>query len=172
MTTPPPPGSGDPNPYQSQQPYGQQPYGQQPYPYPPQPPQKKRKIWPWILGGVILVFVLIIGGCVALVGTAANEVDKQSKKEVEVTYRVSGTGTASITWTDKDFNIAQATNVTLPWEKKVTVTGFAKAASLTVTNNESDTASTKCEIIVGDQVKYTQTATGPYASATCTGSVD
>ncbi|WOC11936.1 MmpS family transport accessory protein [Gordonia sp. MP11Mi] len=156
MSTPPPPTGGTPNPYQ------------QPYPY--QPP-KKRKVWPWIVGGIILVFVAIIGGCVAIVGSAVDSVDKESKREVTVTYRVTGTGATSITWTDKDFNTAQDTNASLPWEKTVTVTGFAKAASLTVTNDESDNASSKCEILVDGQVKYTQTANGPFASASCSGSV-
>lgn len=66
------------NPYAQapQQPYGYptgQPYygdaGQQP-PYPPnyaqqpiQPPHKK-KVWPWVLVGCLLVFMLGIGGCV------------------------------------------------------------------------------------------------------------
>ncbi|GAA1480342.1 hypothetical protein GCM10009624_07820 [Gordonia sinesedis] len=155
-----------------QQPYGQQPYGQQQYGQPyQQPPQKKRKIWPWVLGGVILVFILIIGGCMALVGTAANEVDKAVNSEVTVTYRVTGEGTASVTWTDQNFNTAQESNAQLPWEKEVKVSGLGKIASLTVTNNESDSARSTCEILVGGQVKYTQTATGPFASASCSGSV-
>ncbi|MCF8607386.1 MmpS family protein [Gordonia sp. HY442] len=89
-----------------------------------------------------------------------------------VTYRVTGTGSASITWTDKDFNMAQETDASLPWEKEVVVTGFAKSASLTVTNDQTDGASSKCEIVVDGQVKYTQTASGPFASASCSGMVD
>ncbi|WP_063825243.1 DUF4352 domain-containing protein [Nocardia exalbida] len=47
------------------------PYGQnQPsYPYPPQPP-RKRRIWPWVLiGGLIL----LCGGCFGIVSLAAND---------------------------------------------------------------------------------------------------
>lgn len=48
----------------------QPPYpGQPPYPTAPQPPQKK-KAWPWVLGGCLLVFVLGIGGCVGCVSCA------------------------------------------------------------------------------------------------------
>ncbi|HMS75939.1 MmpS family transport accessory protein [Gordonia sp. (in: high G+C Gram-positive bacteria)] len=157
-----------------QQPYGQQPYGQQPYggQYPPQmPPARKRKKWPWILGGIILLFVAMVGGCVALIGGAANEIDKEMNREVIVTYRVTGTGTGSITWTDKDFNMAQETDAPLPWEKQVTVSGFGKIASLTVTNSSDDGATSTCEIVVDGEVKYTQTAKGPFASANCSGSV-
>lgn len=82
-------------PQQPAQPYGayppppQQPGGQQP-PYPPcgagqQPPyppypgqpypaaspgQPKRKAWPWVLAGCLLVFVLGIGGCVSCTACA------------------------------------------------------------------------------------------------------
>ncbi|HQV20788.1 MAG: hypothetical protein KDB67_03510 [Gordonia sp.] len=157
-----------------QQPYGQQPYGQQLYggQYPPQmPPARKRKKWPWILGGIILLFVAMVGGCVALIGGAANEIDKEMNREVIVTYRVTGTGTGSITWTDKDFNMAQETDAPLPWEKQVTVSGFGKIASLTVTNSSDDGATSTCEIVVDGEVKYTQTAKGPFASANCSGSV-
>jgi hypothetical protein len=59
------------------QPYAQpaQPYGQpgQPYGQPGQfdvPAKKKRKIWPWILAGV-LIPILLIGGCATLIFKAA-----------------------------------------------------------------------------------------------------
>lgn len=37
-----------------------------PYPYAPQPP-KKKKVWPWVLGGCLLVLVLGFGGCAGCV---------------------------------------------------------------------------------------------------------
>lgn len=93
---PPPPGQ---QPYPPQQPYGSSPYGQtpqQPYygqapqqPYAqqqygaaPQPPagyagqpypnaqEPKKKVWPWVLAGCLLVFLLGIGGCVGCVSCA------------------------------------------------------------------------------------------------------
>ena len=67
----------------SQQPYTQQPYDQQTYtqaaqtPYPQQPyaqpiypsNQKpaKKKVWPWVLGTCLVVFLLCMGGCVGCV---------------------------------------------------------------------------------------------------------
>ena len=39
------------------------------------PPPKKRKVWPWILGGGIGVFILFLGGCVALVGIIGKSLD-------------------------------------------------------------------------------------------------
>lgn len=63
-------------------PYGQPaqpPYGaapQPPYGYPAQPPypaapaQPKKRVWPWVLSGCLLVFLLGIGGCVGCVSCA------------------------------------------------------------------------------------------------------
>lgn len=61
-------------PYQQypQQPYPQQPYGG--YGYPPAPPQKKRKKWPFVLLGLGVLMVVMLGGCIALIGSAAEEV--------------------------------------------------------------------------------------------------
>lgn len=168
MTTPPPPPSGP------QQPY---PGPQQPYPGGP-PPQyqqpKKKKVWPWILGGVILVFILFIGGCLAFFGGVANEIDKESQRTVEVTYRVTGDGgPASVTYSDAGLNISQDTEAALPWEKNVVIDGLGKTATLTATNDfQAASGSTiTCEIVVGGEVLYTNTASGPAASASCSGSV-
>ncbi|WP_080797969.1 hypothetical protein [Arabiibacter massiliensis] len=80
-TPPPPPGQPAPQqqppapyagtpvppPYPQQPPYpgyGQPPYPQQPYtpypqpPYPAPPQQPKRKAWPWVLGGCLLVLLI------------------------------------------------------------------------------------------------------------------
>ncbi len=77
---PPPSAQGSAAPYGQYGQYGQQPSqayggGQQP-PYPPQPPYPasepgKRKIWPWVLCGCLLVFLLGIGGCVGCVACAS-----------------------------------------------------------------------------------------------------
>lgn len=53
-------------------------------PPPPAPPQKpKRKIWPWVLGGIFLVILLGFGACAALVGSVANEITKDSPVTVQ-----------------------------------------------------------------------------------------
>lgn len=48
-------------------------------PHYPQPPRKK-KVWPWVVGGILAVILLMFGGCVALIGGAANEVAKAEEK--------------------------------------------------------------------------------------------
>ena len=58
-----------------QQPYGYQPpYGQ---PYQPVPPHKKRAKWPFVLAGVGVLMLVLLGGCIALVGAAADKVDDE-----------------------------------------------------------------------------------------------
>lgn len=47
--------------------YGQQGYGVPPAGYPPAVAQKKRKIWPWFLLGLPVLFIMLIGGCTLLV---------------------------------------------------------------------------------------------------------
>lgn len=73
----------------SQQPpppsYPQQPGEGQSYPppggyYQPGPPPKKKHTLRNVLLILVLLFVLVVGGCLALVGTAANEIDKAIKE--------------------------------------------------------------------------------------------
>lgn len=48
---------------------------------------KKRKVWPWIVGGLLLLF-LCVGGtfvaCTAMVGGAVSEIDKELKENKEL----------------------------------------------------------------------------------------
>lgn len=148
---------------------------QQP-PYPPQapyqPPPKKRKVWPWVVGGIIVLFIAVVGGCAAMIGGVANELDKESNSTAAVTYRVTGdSSTGMVTFSDANFNMAQDTAAALPWEKTVTLTGFGKLASLTASNTFDGSGKITCEILVGNEVKNTQTANGPGASASCSYSV-
>ncbi|MET3959818.1 hypothetical protein ABIE52_006753 [Rhodococcus sp. OAS809] len=162
---------------QPQQPYGQQPqqpYGQPqqpgyaPYAQQPLPPQKKKK-WPWILLAIVVVFIALVAGCTALVGGAINSVDEESKKEIVVTYEVTGESDGAIvTYTGNDSNISQDTAATLPWTKDVTVTGLIKVATLTASNGFDGTGSITCKIIVDGQVLTENTANGAGASASCT----
>lgn len=85
------PQHGQQQPYGQQQPQYGQPYGQQPYGTPPPgypmqtppPPVKKRRRWPWIVGGIVLVGILGCAGVFAFVlhgtGKALNELDDNSK---------------------------------------------------------------------------------------------
>jgi hypothetical protein len=47
-------------------------------------PPKKRRRWPWILVGVLGTFVVLGGGCAALIGGAAKQVADSAAKQAEV----------------------------------------------------------------------------------------
>lgn len=67
----------DPQGYQQHpsQPYPSQPYPSQPYGgYPPYQQPKKRKKWPFVLLGIGVLMIVGLGGCLALIGSAAEEV--------------------------------------------------------------------------------------------------
>ncbi|MFD3744227.1 MmpS family transport accessory protein [Nocardia sp. NPDC058633] len=179
MTVPP----GNP-----QQPYGRQPppYGQhtpgagypQPGGYPPQggypqhggypQPPRKKKVWPWVLGGILVVLLLVVGGCVALVGTVANEIENEVSREVTVSYQAGGTGTSTVTYSDGNLDVAQESDVALPWSKDVTVTGLVKFVSLSVLSG-ADGGNVSCKITVGGKVIAEDQASGQFASAICSG---
>lgn len=173
----------DQNPYGQQQPgqggqpqYQQQGPGQMPpqgyYQQPPAPTKK-----PWYKRAVIMIpltlvvlLVLIIGGCTALVGGAVNEVDKQMNTDHTVTYSITGDATdATATYNVGESNTSQDTGVAAGWTKEATVTGLF-GASLTATNGMNDVGTITCQILVNGQVINENTATGQFATANCSAS--
>ena len=87
-----------------------------------QQPPKKRRVWPWVLGGFVLLVFLGVGGCFAFIGAVATKIDKESKREVRVTYQVEGKGNSvPVTYSARDFNTAPVTGVSLPWTKDATI---------------------------------------------------
>lgn len=132
------------------------------------PPQRRRRIWPWVLLGL---FVLFVGGCVAVIATVSTMVDDDSNRTVTVRYAVTGDAKDGVTiayTTWKDGNSASNTvsDARLPWHKEVGATGLVKAGSLTVTTGASGGTVT-CSLSVDGDEPQTATATGRFATATC-----
>ncbi|MDD7937156.1 proprotein convertase P-domain-containing protein [Actinomycetospora lutea] len=111
------PGYGQQQPY-GQQPYGQpgygQPYGQQPYGQPgygpyggwqQQPPRKKNKALPWILGGAAVLVVAVVAVVVLVLTLGGGAVEGASQRSVPIpdsdpvgvtdTITLDGSGTVS-----------------------------------------------------------------------------
>ena len=44
---------------------------------------KRKPVWPWVLGGIFLAIVLGFAGCVAVVGSVANEVTKDQPVTIQ-----------------------------------------------------------------------------------------
>ena len=164
-----------PPPYQGGYPQGQGGYPQGGYPpnygY-PQPP-KKKPVWPWIVGGVVLVLVLLGGGCAAIIGVAAWQVDKEVNSSADLVYEVNGTASqVDITYYSGDFDQNTANGSMVPWRKNVTVSGFAKMGSITVTTTGTEEGTVSCRILRDGKVLDEDTSTGSFGFVTCSVTID
>ncbi|MFZ4267961.1 hypothetical protein [Streptomyces arboris] len=136
---------------------------------PPAAPPKKRRKWPWIL---LMLILLMIGGCVAVVAGIFKGVSDESERTVRIRYEVTGTAeNVSIsysTYRDGDISTSQETARSLPWTKEVTTKGFMKGGSLIITLGESG-GKAACSVTVDDDAPRRATASGAFASASCSG---
>ncbi|MFE2296036.1 hypothetical protein [Streptomyces sp. NPDC059452] len=136
---------------------------------PPAAPPKKRRKWPWVL---LVVVLLLIGGCVGVVALLAKGVSDESERTVRIRYEVTGTAEGVAisysTWRDGDMSTNQETARSLPWTKEVTTKGFIKGGSLSVTLGQSG-GKAACSVTVDDNAPRRATASGTFATATCSG---
>lgn len=121
---------------------------------------------------LLVVALLLAGGCTAFFALFAHEVSKESGETVTIRYEVTGhAGDVAITystWHGGDESVSQETGVRLPWSKQVRAKGFLKGGTLTVTLGPGG-GTAACSVTVGDGKPKTATATGPSASAVCSG---
>ena len=133
-----------------------------------QQPPRRRRVWPWVLAGFVLLVLLGIGGFLVFVHRLGNNIEESSKYTVDVTYRVEGSGSSvAILYTVGIAHTAEETAASLPWTKEVSTGG---TVSLTAMNDQSGGTVT-CRIFANGKQISEQTATGPFASARCTGDV-
>jgi hypothetical protein len=171
MNQPQPPHSGNPYPAGAYQP----PAGYE-------LKKKKRKKWPFVLGAIALLFVIIAvsnGGNSGSTSTATDPAAPAAGANAPaaaegITYEVTtanGKGTASVTYTsDKNFNQSQENGAKLPWKKTVDLGGgFFTGASL-VAQAGQGVESISCKVSDGDRVISENTSTGQFAVVTCSGS--
>lgn len=133
---------------------------------PPPAPARRRRVWPWVLLGMVLVPVLGFVGCAALLGGAASQV---SGGPAAVVYELVGDGSAtSVTYSvDGSAGIAQEAQARLPWRKEVTFSeGALRIATLSGQNGQRG-GNLTCRITVDGQVVREITSSGQYAVVTC-----
>lgn len=122
-----------------------------------------------MLLGLVL---LLLGGCVAFVALVVSEVAEEAARPARVSYAATGTASGVTitysTWHGGNTSASQLGDRTLPWTKEITTTGFVKGGSLVVTLG-ADGGSATCSVTVDDSPPVTATATGPFASAVCSG---
>lgn len=149
--------SSEPN-YPPSQPYQAppgQPYQQAPGQYGTAAPRKRRK-WPWILGGIVLLFFVLIGGCTLFVFNlargpidGANEwiavLDEGDFAGAQSTMcRSSATEPASLVADfgagidDYNLNSVNSTNGSTSVDGTVTIGGRARGITLFMANQDGN----------------------------------
>ncbi|WP_295628952.1 MmpS family transport accessory protein [uncultured Corynebacterium sp.] len=114
-----------------------------------------------------IIAIVIVGGCMALFGSAVNEVDQQMNAEHTITYSIEGDATdAMVTYNVDETNTAQENGVTGGWSKEVTVKGIF-GGYISASNGIYDTGSITCRISANGKTLSENTASGEFASATC-----
>lgn len=185
---------------------------QQPYPhsdgqqYPPnnqygygQPPKKKRKKWPWVLGILVLLGILLFGGCAALVGGAMNaaeqatndapttvetpavaaptaEAETPATSDTEatkagktVTLKATSTGDGMVAFGNTSTQSSQSFSG--EWSQDLTLDDWVDAATLSVSSAAmGGDSEVTCEIIYEGATVVENTSSGELASASCTAS--
>lgn len=132
----------------------------------PKKPLYKRPgcIIPLMLALLLLGFM---GGCMALLGKAANDVDKDLNAEYTVTYKVEGPVTkASVSYAVGESGVATESNIANGWSKETKVKGFLPA-HMTTTNGYEENGNITCKILVNGKVVSESTGSGQYGSASC-----
>lgn len=119
---------------------------------------------------VIGVLVLAgIGGCVAVVGSVGNQLDKQANTEHTVIYKVIGhkTSAADLTYTtDGSTTTEQVQSARLPWTKELKVKGTVLTYQVMAQNTAAG-GSVLCSITVDGKEVKTAAGVGQGAIASC-----
>lgn len=110
---------------------------------------------------VCIVWIFIFNKAVA-------DVNDQINRTAEVTYELTGDATNVDVMYGEALNPKSETVPALPWNKQTQNTGVFKGGTLTATTDENG-GSVTCKITVDGAVVATNTGSGPFAVAVCTG---
>jgi hypothetical protein len=167
----PPPGN-----YPYPAPNGQQASG------PPPEPAKKRRKWPWIVLGIVVLIVIgsAVGGSktktpattAAAPGAAPAAAPAAEAAGHTVTYKVLGSGRGLVTYMKEGFQQEQVSGAKLPWSKDLTFKDDISAFSglSLVVQHSSGGGDITCKILVDGKEVSSSTSSGAYAVVTCNGS--
>lgn len=125
-----------------------------------------------IAGLVVSVVGLVI--CiiwVVAIKDAVDDVNEEANRESTITYEVTGdAASVDVDYSTYGDSISsnQETVTTLPWSKETKTTGLLKGGSLVVMADEAGGTVT-CRVLIDGEEATSNTATGSFAVATCTG---
>ena len=124
-----------------------------------------------ITGLIVSIIGLVI--CIVwafVVKTASDEINEEANREAVIVYEITGdAANVNVTYSvfnEDDFSTKDETVATLPWTKEVKTKGYVKEGQLIVTTGEAG-GSVTCKITVDGKEVETNTASGPFAMATC-----
>jgi hypothetical protein len=145
---------------------------QRAYPPPPQAPRPQRspRTWPWIVGVLVVVALIVSGAQGANNEGPSSDLGDDAPSSVVVTYVVSGdSNQADVTYENSNGDTSQEAGVSLPWEF-----GFATTPGAFVyisAQRGGSPGDITCSIEIDGQVAETNTSNGPYTICTASGSV-
>jgi len=116
-------------------------------------PAKKSHTFRNVMLGFIAALVLLVGGCMALIGSAANEVDKSIKAEEAKDAEPGGPDNPLTIEPGKKFSVL-GFDYAAGWKVGVDGIGDAEVTGLKVTNNrdEKDGAIVEIKFMKGNEV--------------------
>ncbi|MFC8897250.1 hypothetical protein [Streptomyces cinereoruber] len=121
----------------------------------------------------LLVAGIVLLACLGLVGYGMLDTEEPPKPRAvptaEVTYKVTGTGTAEISYLarSEDGTATVEKDVTLPWKKSVQAPLGKVPTVVVVLDGKGGQAA--CTLAIRGKHVQRATATGKYGRATCTG---
>lgn len=139
------------------------PYGASPVP--PAPPAKRR--WPWIVGAIVAVIVLIVGGVSATVAVVGG----QAERETTVIYEITGPpGSVDVEYWIEPGGAAMLEDVPLPWRTEVILKGDNPYASLSASRSEASNVALQCRISVEGETVFEEQSISRFV--TCGDNID
>lgn len=147
--------------------YRPNPYPYQPVSAPVQPPRKKRRVWTWVLVGILALFGICGGIGIAMLGGAAKAVHDSTTASHTITYKITGKsqGKTLITYIGNGFSESQNDAAKLPWSTTIKVTGWQP---VTISAQITGSGTVTCEIDVDGHPGKPSTSTGESVIASCT----
>lgn len=133
------------------------------------PQAEKRKTWPWVVAGVAVIAVVLLGSLVLLLADSEEDDERDAAATAVVSYDVAGRGDMNVSFNDRNLNQASEWNQMMPWHREVTLTGVGSLASVSATAPADAAVRSKitCTISVNGKVIDTQTASGAGANVSC-----
>jgi len=124
-----------------------------------------------VLAGVgVALCVAAITFTIMAQGAAVEEFDREFSGAQPLTYQAeSSTGTVDVTYSSAGGSTASETDRPSPWTRNVQADrfGFFSVTLPYDSSGDFGEGTVTCRILSGDQVVAEQTATGEYASTTC-----